>query len=85
LNRGKGEPSNRIFPINRGWTFLPSVPAGGHDPVFDDDRSAPKERLLDDLDEIPLAVTNDPPQALVVFGFGRAKHTSRLAGGELLK
>lgn len=29
-------PTGRILPINRGWRFMPSVPAGGHDPAFDD-------------------------------------------------
>lgn len=33
---GGPAPAGRIIPINRGWCFLPSVPAGGHDPAFDD-------------------------------------------------
>ncbi len=34
--KGKAAPSGRILPMNRGWRFSSSVPAGGHDPVFDD-------------------------------------------------
>ena len=29
-------PRGRILAMNRGWKFLPSVPAGGHEPGFND-------------------------------------------------
>ena len=32
--------AGRFLPINRGWRFLPSVPAGGHDPDFDESAMA---------------------------------------------
>ena len=34
--RGQTPPAGRILPMNRGWRFLPSVPAGGHEPGFDE-------------------------------------------------
>lgn len=37
---GHTAPEGRILPINRGWTFLPSVPAGGHEPGFDESAMA---------------------------------------------
>ena len=33
---GHAAPAGRILPINRGWRFLPSVPAGGHEQGFDE-------------------------------------------------
>jgi beta-galactosidase len=37
---GHTAPANRIIPINRGWKFLPSVPADGHESGFDDSAMA---------------------------------------------
>ena len=37
---GHAAPAGRILPINRGWRFLPSVPAGGHEPGFDESTMA---------------------------------------------
>lgn len=34
--KGPEAPQGRILPMNRGWRFLPSVPAGGHEPGFDE-------------------------------------------------
>jgi beta-galactosidase len=33
---GLSAPESRILPINRGWRFLPSVPAGAHEKGFDE-------------------------------------------------
>jgi len=34
--KGPEALQGRILPMNRGWRFLPSVPAGGHEPGFDE-------------------------------------------------
>ncbi|GAA0570516.1 glycoside hydrolase family 2 protein [Rhizomicrobium electricum] len=34
--KSQSAPAGRILPMNRGWRFLPSVPAGGHAAGFDE-------------------------------------------------